>query len=164
MKLKNKKGISVVKATIILITICVIITVAFVTWSSGIIGKFMVNEKIEIIDVWSKIGHLNEEEYFFISIDFKNLGETTVRVCNVAINGKPFKEFSPDTIIFLDNVRTGAELDTLNEETFIDVKPGERGGIGISFPLYAASVGQKIHITIYTVSGGEYHVSLILEE
>ncbi|MEM1575619.1 MAG: hypothetical protein QXF09_04170 [Nitrososphaerota archaeon] len=114
--------------------------------------------------LWSKIGHLNEEEYFFISIDFKNLGETTVRVCNVAINGKPFKEFSPDTKVFLGNVRTGAELDPLNEKTFVDVRSGEIGNIGIGIPPYAAFVGQKIHITFYTVNGGEYHVSLILEE
>jgi len=161
MKLKNKKGISVVKATIILISICLIITIAFVTWSSGIIGKFMVNEKIEIIDVWSSRSF---HDRFFISIDFKNVGSTTVRVCNVYINGKPFKEFSPDTKVYLGNVRTGAELDPLNEKTFVDVRPGEIGGIGIVIPPYAASVGQKIHITFYTVNGGEYHVSLILEE
>ncbi|MEM2210019.1 MAG: hypothetical protein QW755_06440 [Nitrososphaerota archaeon] len=161
MKLKNKKGISVVKATIILISICIVITIAFITWSSGIIGKFMINEKIEIIDVWSKKSF---NDFFFIAIDFKNVGSTTVRVCNVAINGKPFKEFSPDTKVFLGNVRTGAELDPLNEETFIDVRPGERGSVDISIPPYAAFIGQKIHITFYTVNGGEYHVSLILEE
>ncbi|MEM2744699.1 MAG: hypothetical protein QXX97_06365, partial [Nitrososphaerota archaeon] len=78
MKLKNKKGISVVKATIILISICIVITIAFITWSSGIIGKFMINEKIEIIDVWSKKSF---NDFFFIAIDFKNVGSTTVRVC-----------------------------------------------------------------------------------
>ncbi|MEM2928048.1 MAG: hypothetical protein QXP60_03690 [Nitrososphaerota archaeon] len=158
---KNNKGISVVKATIIIISICVIITIAFVTWSSGIIGKFMVNEKIEIINVWSKRSF---DDYFFISIDFKNIGGTIVRVCNVAINGKPFKEFAPETKVILGSVRTGEELDPLNEETFIDVRPGERGNVGIGIPPYAAFVGQKIHITFYTVNGGEYHVSLILEE
>ncbi|MEM3420272.1 MAG: hypothetical protein QW806_08665 [Nitrososphaerota archaeon] len=161
MKLRNNKGISIVKATIILISICLIITIAFVTWSSGIIGKFMVNEKIEIIDVWSSRSF---HDRFFIAIDFKNIGSATVRVCNVYINGKPFKEIAPDTRVILGNVRTGAELDPLNEETFIDVRPGERGGVGIGIPPYAVSVGQKIHITIYTVNGGEYHVSLILEE
>ncbi|MEM2209830.1 MAG: hypothetical protein QXF09_05040 [Nitrososphaerota archaeon] len=158
---KNNKGISIIKATIILISICLIITIAFITWSSGIIGKFMVNEKIEIIDVWSSRSFDN---YFFIAIDFKNVGNTIVRVCDVYINGKPFKEFAPETTVFLGNVRTGAELDPLNEETFIDVRPGEHGGIGIGIPPYAASAGQKMHITIYTLDGGEYHVSLILEE
>ncbi|MEM2084157.1 MAG: hypothetical protein QXV10_06555 [Nitrososphaerota archaeon] len=161
MKLRNNKGISVVKATIILITICVIITVAFVTWSSGIIGKFMVNEKIEIIDVWSSRSF---HDRFFIAIDFKNVGSTTVRVCNVYINGKPFKEFAPETKVDLGNVKRGCYLDPLNEETFLPVEPGEYGGVGIIIPPYAASIGQKIHITIYTVNGGEYHVSLILEE
>ena len=158
---KNKKGISIIIATIILISICVAITIVAVLWTSGIIQKFIVNEKIEIIDVWSK---RTFDDYFFIVIDFKNVGTTTVRVCNVYINGKPFKEFSPDTTVDLSNVRTFAILDPSNEKTFIDVKPGERGGVDISFPPYAASVGQKIHITIYTVNGGEYHVSLILEE
>jgi hypothetical protein len=157
----NKKGISIIKATIILISICIIISIAVVTWISGITSIFMANEKIEIVDVWSK---RTFDDYFFISIDFKNVGSTTVRVCNVVINGKPFKEFTPDTTVDLGNVRTFAILDPSNEKTFIDVKPGEIGGIGIAFPPYAASVGQKIHITIYTVNGGEYHVSLILEE
>jgi len=160
----NKKGISIVKATIILISICLIITIAFVSWSSGIIGKFTVNEKIEIIDVWSKVGHLNDEEYFFISIDFKNVGNTIVKVCDVKINGKPYKEFSPNTYVSVGSVRKGWYLDQLNENTLIDVRPGERGSVSIAFPPYAAFVGQKMHITIYTVNGGEYHVSLILEE
>ena len=157
----NKKGISIIKATIILISICIIISIAVVTWISGITSIFMANEKIEIVDVWSK---RTFDDYFFIVIDFKNVGSTTVRVCNVYINGKPFKEFAPDTTVDLGNVRIFAILDPSNEKTFIDVKPGEIGGIGIAFPPYAASVGQKIHITIYTVNGGEYHVSLILEE
>ncbi|MEM2178914.1 MAG: hypothetical protein QW272_08865 [Candidatus Methanomethylicaceae archaeon] len=161
---KNNKGISIIKATIILISICLIVTIAFVTWFSGITSIFMINEKIEIIDVWSKIGHLNDEEYFFISIDFENVGNTIVRVCNVYINGKPFKEFSPDIILGLGNSKTGCYLDPLDEKTFLPVEPGERGDIGIRFPLNAAHVGQKIHITFYTVNGGEYHVSLILEE
>jgi archaellum component FlaF (FlaF/FlaG flagellin family) len=160
----NNKGISIIKATIILISICIIITIAVVTWTSGVTSIFMANEKIEIIDVWSKVGHLNDEEYFFISIDFKNVGNTIVRICNVYINGKPFKEFSPDIKLGLGNIKTGCYLDPMDEETFLPVKPGERGGIGIRFPLNAASLGQKIHITIYTVNGGEYHVSLILEE
>ena len=157
----NKKGISIIKATIILISICIIISIAVVTWISGITSIFMANEKIEIVDVWSK---RTFDDYFFISIDFKNVGSTTVRVCNVVINGKPFKEFAPDTTVDLGSVRTGKELDPSYEETFIDVRPGERGDVAIAFPPYAASVGQKIHITIYTVNGGEYHVSLILEE
>jgi len=158
---KNKKGISIIIATIILISICVAITIVAILWYSGVIQKFIFYEKIEIIDVWSK---RTFDDYFFIVIDFKNVGTTTVRVCNVYINGKPFKEFSPDTTVDLGNVRTFAILDPSNEKTFIDVRPGEIGGIGIAFPPYAASVGQKIHVTIYTVNGGEYHVSLILEE
>ncbi|MEM2555063.1 MAG: hypothetical protein QXW69_07300 [Nitrososphaerota archaeon] len=158
---KNNKGISIIKATIILISICIIITIAFVTWFSGITSIFMVNEKIEIIDVWSKKSF---NDYFFISIDFKNVGNTIVKVCDVKINGKPYKEFSPNTYVSVGSVRKGWYLDQLNENTLIDVRPGEIGGIDIAFPPYAASVGQKIHITFYTINGGEYHVSLILEE
>jgi hypothetical protein len=161
---KNKIGISIILATIILISICIAITIVTVLWYSGIIQKFIVNEKIEIIDVWGEISHINDEEDWFISIDFKNTGNTIIRICNIKINGKPFKEFAPDTTVTLGNVKTGCYLDPFNEETFIPVKPGERGDVGIGFPPYAASVGQKIHITIYTVNGGEYHVSLILEE
>jgi hypothetical protein len=164
MNNKNKKGISIIIATIIIISICIAITIVAVLWYSGIIQKFIFYEKIEIIDVWSKVSHINNERNWYIAIDFKNIGTTTVRVCNVEINGKPFKEFAPGTTVDLGNVRTFAILDSNNEETFIDVKPGERGDIGIAFPPYAASVGQKIHITIYTLNGGEYHVSLILEE
>jgi len=158
---KNKKGISIIIATIILISLCLAITIVTVLWSSGIIQKFIFYEKIEIIDVWSSRSFHNR---FFIAIDFKNVGTTTVRVCNVYINGKPFKEFAPDTRVDLGNVKTGCFLDPLDEKTFLPVEPGEIGGVDISFPPYAASVGQKIHITIYTVNGGEYHVSLILEE
>ena len=158
---KNKKGISILVATIIIVSICIAITIATVLWSSEIIQKFMVNEKIEIIDVWSKRTFNNR---FFISIDFKNIGTTTVKVCNVAINGKPPEKFSNNTKVLVGSVRSRWYLDPSNEETFIPVYPGEIGGVDIGIPPYAASPGQKIHITIYTVNGGEYHVSLILEE
>ena len=161
MNNKNKKGISIIIATIILISICLAITIFAILWYSGIIQKFIFYEKIEIIDVWSK---RTFDDYFFISINFRNIGNTVVKICNVEINGKPPEKFSDDTEVFLGNVETGSSLDPLNEKTFLPVKPGERGGVSIAFPPYAASVGQKIHITIYTVNGGEYHVSLILEE
>jgi hypothetical protein len=144
----NKKGISIIIATIILISICLAITIFSILWYSGIIQKFIFYEKIEIIDVWSK---RTFDDYFFIVIDFKNVGTTTVRVCNVYINGKPFKEFAPDTTVDLGSVRTGKELDPSYEETFLAVEPGEIGGVDISFPPYAASVGQKdTHNNIYS--------------
>ncbi|MEM2927747.1 MAG: DUF2393 family protein [Nitrososphaerota archaeon] len=161
MKLKNRKGISKILATIIIISFCLIITIFAITWISSISEKYMNANKIEITYVFSK---RTFDDYFFISIEFKNVGKETVRVCNVAINGKPFKEFAPETKVDVDNVRTVEDLDPLNEKTFLPVEPGELGGIGIGIPPYAAFVSQKIHITIYTTDGGEYHVSLILEE
>jgi hypothetical protein len=159
--MNNKKGISIIIATIIIISLCLAITIVTVLWYSGIIQKFTVNEKIEIIDVWSK---RTFDDYFFISINFRNIGNTVVRICNVAINGKPPEKFSDDTEVFVSSVNKGWYSIPSNEETFIPIYPGERGGVDIAFPPYAASLGQKIHITIYTVNGGEYHVSLILEE
>ncbi|MEM3406926.1 MAG: DUF2393 family protein [Nitrososphaerota archaeon] len=161
MKLKNRKGISKILATIIIISFCLIITIFAITWISSISEKYMNVKKIEITYVFSK---RTFDDYFFISIEFKNVGKETIRVCNVAINGKPFKEFAPETNVILGSVRTGEELDPLNEKTFIPIGPGELGGIGIGIPPYAASAGQKMDVTIYTTDGGEYHVSLILEE
>lgn len=122
MKLKNKKGISKITATIIIISFCIIITIAAVTWISGITSIFMKNDKIEITDVWSKRSF---DYYFFICIEFKNVGETTVKVCNVEINGKPFKEFAPGIELDVANARTFKILDPSNEKSFIDVRPGE---------------------------------------
>jgi len=51
---KNKIGISIILATIIIISLCIAITIFSVLWYSGIIQKFIFYEKIEIIDVWSK--------------------------------------------------------------------------------------------------------------
>lgn len=173
MKNKNEKGLSIISSTIIIVSICIIIAIASIMWISGISSIFMNYDKIEIIDVWShrsKIGILYKDGYansfndFFISIDFKNTGNTIIRICNIEINGKPFKNFSNNTKVTIGSIRDGWFLDPYNEETFIPIYPGEIGNLGIRFPLNAAFSGQKIRVTIYTVNGGEFHVFVILEE
>lgn len=158
---KNKKGISIIKTTIILIVLCIIITIVIVAWISSTTEKYMNTKKMEITYVFSK---KTFDDYFFVIIEFKNIGKETVRVCNVAINGKSFKDFAPETTVDVGSAKTFEELDPLNDKTFIPIEPGEIGGVGIGIPPYAASIGQRIYITIYTLDGGEYHVSLILRE
>ncbi|MEM3407401.1 MAG: hypothetical protein QXY18_02095 [Nitrososphaerota archaeon] len=156
---KNKKGISIVVATAILISLCLIITIAVVMWHSGIVGTLTTIERVEIVRVNIESGIINK---FFIAIDIKNAGEKTVRVCQVSINGKPFKEFSPNTKVIL-MCSEGKELDPNNEETFLLIEPGEIGLVGISIPENAISIGQKIHIKVHTISGGEYPIVIFLE-
>jgi hypothetical protein len=50
---KKEKGISKILATMILISICLINTVATVNWVSGISEKYMNIKKIEIMDYWN---------------------------------------------------------------------------------------------------------------
>jgi len=57
----------------------------------------------------------------------------------------------------------GKELDPNNEDTFIPIEPGEIGLVGISIPENAISIGQKIHIKVHTISGGEYPIVIFLE-
>jgi hypothetical protein len=159
MRFRNDKGISIILATVILISIGLIITIAFVTWHSGIVGTLTNIERVEIVRVNIESGILNK---FFIAIDIKNAGERTVRVCQVSINGKPFKEFSKGTKVIL-MCSEGKELDPNNEETWISIEPGEIGLVGISIPENAVSIGQKIHIKIHTINGGEYPIVIFLE-
>ncbi len=159
ISLKNDKGISKIVVTVILVSICLVIAIAVAAWISGTTERFMKNDKIEIVYSFAK----RNDDHFFISIEFKNIGETIVRVRDTTINGKPFKKFAPETSISLSSTKASAELDPSNEGTFIPIYPGEVGKIDISIPSYATSAGQTIHITIHTVNGGEFHVPLILE-
>ncbi|MEM3419689.1 MAG: hypothetical protein QXY18_01775 [Nitrososphaerota archaeon] len=159
MKLKNKKGISIVVSTAILVSLCLIIVIAVVMWHSGIVGTLTNIERVEIVRASCEKGI---EDYVFIAIDIKNSGERTVRVCQVSINGKPFKEFAPGTKVVLANVQ-GKYLDPNDEKTFEPIEPGEIGLVGIGIPLNAISIGQKIHIKIHTISGGEYPVTIMID-
>lgn len=156
----ENKGISKILVTVILVSICIVITIAVVYWIFGITEKYMSVKKIEILSVWSE-KKIND---FYIYINFKNTGNTIIRICNIEINGKPFKIFALEAKVSLSNEEINFDLDPLNEETFLPVKPGEQGAIKIAIPLPAVSAGQKMDITIRTVDGGEYHTSLILEE
>jgi len=156
----KNKGISKIVVTVILVSICLVITIAVVYWISGITEKYMNVRKIEILNAWSE----KKFNDFYIFINFKNTGNTIIRICNIEINGKPFKIFALGTIVSLSNEETNRDLDPLNEETFLPIKPGENGAIKIVIPISALSAGQKMDITIHTIDGGEYHVPLILEE
>ena len=148
MKLKNR-GISKILVTVILVSICLVITIAIIYWIFGITERYMIIKKLEILDVWSE----KKSNDFYIFINLKNIGNTIIRICNIDINGKPFKIFAYGTIVSLSN-----------EETFLSIEPGESRVIKIVIPFSTVSAGQKIDTTIHTVDGGEYHVSLILEE
>ncbi|MEM1574902.1 MAG: hypothetical protein QXF09_00935 [Nitrososphaerota archaeon] len=156
----KNKGISKILVTVILVSICIVITIAVVYWISGITEKYTSVKKIEILSVWSE-KKIND---FYIFINFKNTGNTILRICNIEINGKPFKIFAPGTIVSLSNEKTDCDLDPSNEKTHLPVEPGECGAIKIVIPFSAVSAGQKMDITIRTTDGGEYHTSLILEE
>lgn len=157
---KNEKGISKIVVTVILISICLVIAIAVALWISGTTEIFTKKDRIEINYSFTK----RNDDFFLISIEFKNIGETIVKVSDIAINGKSFKKIAPETIVSLSSTGINVNLDPTNEETLIPIHPGEFEKIDISIPSYAISAGQKIQITIYTINGGEFHIPILLEE
>lgn len=85
---KNEKGISKIVVTVILISICLVIAIAVALWISGTTEIFTKKDRIEINYSFTK----RNDDFFLISIEFKNIGETIVRVSDIAINGKSFKK------------------------------------------------------------------------
>ncbi len=89
---KNKKGLSIVISTIIIVAISITMAIAVSFWAMGISSAFTKFEKLEIISMWvsdTTVPYLGRPCYQ-ISMHLKNTGTNTLTIINVYLDGKPW--------------------------------------------------------------------------
>ncbi len=99
----NKKGMSIVISTIILVAITITMAIASSFWIMGITNSFMKFERLEFISIYAEVATYRATpgyqagNYFPVYIQLKNTGQATATINNVFINGKPWDAYRNPT-------------------------------------------------------------------
>lgn len=83
----NRKGISPVIATVIIVSVAIAIAVAVAFWMTGITGLFTRYERVEITNCyadWNSTGN-----FWVIVIQLRNSGSDDATIDEIFINGRP---------------------------------------------------------------------------
>jgi flagellin-like protein len=156
--IKNRKGISPVVATVILVAVTIVVAVAVSYWMGGIAGLYTRFEKVEITsayatydsDLFTSGGGWN------VTISLKNTGSSDATIDNILINGKPYTELGSNF----------AFVDPTTSEWNSNKMPLASGSTDtLKFQIAKTSSftpGVNIEIRLHSAAGQEYPKTITL--
>ena len=150
---KSKKAVSPVIATVILVSVTIVVAVAVAYWMGGIAGIYTRVEKIEIMDSVATRDDGNQE--WSISMSLKNSGSADATVQSVRINAKSLglTGYYNGTVTVPTGFATnGLTILAGQEETLIFTLLYYNAGTAPSNPVAGADIEVKLH----TAAGMDY--------
>jgi len=158
--LKNRKAISPVIATVILVAVAITIAVAVSYWMGGITSQYTKFEKVEIQSAYAV---KTVESGWTVTLQVKNTGSAASTLSSVFINERPlnstgyhgagvaFADLAANTRVATDIPATGLVIAQGASQTVIIL-------IGDTAPSNYASLssGTTINVKIHSAGGMDY--------
>jgi flagellin-like protein len=143
----DKRGISPVVATVILVAVTIVVAVAVAYWMGGIAGLYTRYEKIEFVGAYAEYDATNTK--WTITVTVKNTGSADASIDNILLNGKPYGNIDDATVTVDPDVastplsmKVGAQA-----QIVITIEPDE----GSSFVS-----GVSVEVRLRSSGGQEY--------
>jgi flagellin-like protein len=147
----DKRGISPVVATVILVAVTIVVAVAVAYWMGGIAGLYTRYEKLEISSIYAEA---LTGGGWTITVHVKNTGSADATIDNVLINGKPYTSLSTEVAVDPDVATSGSELSLkvgAEDDIVITITPGSdstfKSGVSVEVRLHSAG-GQEYPKTV----------------
>ena len=163
---KNKKAISTIIATIIIVSVSIVMAIAVAYWAMGIGNSFTKFEKVEFTSIYSD-PPVSSNNNFIVYLTLKNTGSAAATVSNIYLNSRPY-----DTAY--DNISTQTRVNG----TYMSDQPlvGQTLAVGqtligrIALPANAMgtsgnpiwSSGSSVEVQIQTAAGRSYSNTVVL--
>ena len=152
----DRKAVSPVIATVILVSVTIVVAVAVAYWMGGIAGIYTRFEKVEIESCSTEKEPTTYTGWFVITIRLKNTGSADATVTNVYINGKILADYGD---AYVDKeVCTGDPIvcgyQALGEG--LTIAAGDAGNLRVYIPTSEISSGTTIEIKLHTAAGMDY--------
>ncbi|MEM2929879.1 MAG: DUF4352 domain-containing protein [Thermoproteota archaeon] len=147
--LNDRRGVSPVITTVIIVAVGITIAIAVALWMTGLVGAFMGYEKIE---VRSAFASGNAYTGWTVSISYINTGSTPASIDNVFINNAPYDEWG---ITLTPNLPWPANIG-VEEDVEIDIPSGA------TFSDQVLTSGVTVTIKFHSTGGKEYFTSVVL--
>lgn len=146
--LRNKKGISPVVATVILVAVTIVVAVAVSYWMGGIAGLYTKFERVEIVSAYPS-AWTNGTAGWTVTINLKNSGSADASITGILINGKPTSEYGANV--------TSTTLP-------VPIKAGQSAALSLDLKQGGAfTSGTTIEIKMHSANGQDYPKSLTLD-
>jgi len=177
--IRDEKAISPVIATIIIVAVAIVMSIAVAYWVLGLAGTFTRYEKLEITAMYATNTNLqySNETYEWkisgwnVTAKLRNTGSATATVNMILINGKPIDVFNGTAILdglyYVWVLVNGEPLGQALKGTEAVLNPGDERTFVISIPraLLAGinfAPGMSIEITFHTAAGSDYPKVVVL--
>lgn len=152
----SKKGISTIIATIIIVSVSIVMAIAVAYWAMGIGNSFTKFEKVEWTSVYAD-PPLSNPGNFTVNINLKNTGTAAATIQNIFLNGRPWdKGFTGVTQSNLVNQTLVVGASTNNAYIML---PTDSIGIG-GYPVWTS--GSSVEVQIQTTAGRTYSDTVVL--
>jgi len=166
--LRSRKALSPVIATVILVSVTIVVAVSVAYWMGSIAGTYTRFEKVEIptayankVDDWTGdpncpwTAQISSCGGWNVTFVLKNSGSADATIDNVFVNGKPYAQFTNATVRWYDS--TGPQLGQIS----LTVNAGGTATIEILVRAgedqdITFSSGTALDIKLHTAAGKEY--------
>ncbi|MEM0050066.1 MAG: archaellin/type IV pilin N-terminal domain-containing protein [Candidatus Bathyarchaeia archaeon] len=152
---RDKRAISPVIATIIIVAVAIVMSIAVAYWMMGLATTFTKYEKLEFTSAYV----IPENGNYTIRITLKNTGTSPATITMFLLNGIPYNEI---------NVTIKINEEEFNSTTGVTINPGNGKDFKITFPkgtetpMGNLTSGVSLEIVVQTAAGNQYpkHVKL----
>lgn len=151
MKIRSRKAISPVIATVILVAVAITVAVAVAYWMGGIAGQYTKFEKIEIQSATCTI---DSNGNWIVNMTLKNTGTATASLISVYVNDVEVTGY--------DASAPGSAVDTLTTSMNITASFTITPGLAVTIEVYVGanygtlSSGTTVNIKIHSAGGMDY--------
>ena len=154
MRNTRRKGISPVIATVILVAIAIVVSIAAAFWMTGLLSSFTSYERVQIIASYAK----RSGTTYTVCVNMTNIGTANVTVTAILINDKSYAAYGTTVTVYNGTIAPGNKI-TLPWS----FGPGHRFNLIIDgLPTSTFRPGSTIKVSIMTASGVTYDRTITL--
>ena len=140
--IRNRKALSPVIATVILVSVTIVVAVAVAYWMGGIAGLYTRFEKMEITSCYA-VKDANGN--YNVTVQLRNSGSADSTIDYVLINGKPVSEYQGITV-----------RDSENDTLPLAIPLGQSGTVYIDINKGVFQPGTTLDLKFHSAAGKEY--------
>jgi len=145
---EDKKGISPVITTVILVAVGIAVAIAVALWMSGLVATFTRFEKLEITGAYA----LASDSGWTVTVTVKNTGSADATITSIMLNGIP-----SDQCKGVD-VNIGSTSIPVGSSSTITITIASDNKVGSA----TLTSGVTLNVVIHTAAGKDYPTSVTL--
>jgi flagellin-like protein len=157
--IKNKRALSPVIATVILISVTIVVAVAVAYWMGSIAGGYTSFEQIEMPSIYGKAITATGGDVFDgwnITIELRNTGSADATVTNLFVNSIPLQDYNASKVnLFAD----GTDVESSLYTNGIIIIRGNSVVLRLQLELDSTkgfTAGTRVDLRIHTAAGQDY--------